>query len=151
MGYSTDYNKRAEEAGLSASDLAAAAAAARPAPDPDKVAAQAHRKATAERIAGELKAIRDPGPAVDPHAVVDAKKAVELLRAEKALRAVERDAREKGKLIDTAKEPVEPKAYILETGAPVDSDVVKDLENDLRTIRTRAFLDEVGRVVGGRR
>lgn len=149
FGYSTDYAKRAEQAGLTKDGLAAEAEAARPTLAPDEAAKVAARKTTAEKIAGELKAIRDPGPPVKPNVVVDAKRAIELLKAEKALKAARADAREKAKRIDAAQQPVEPKAYILETGGPVDADVVKDLESDLRTLRTRAFLETIGRETGG--
>ncbi len=152
LGYSTDYEARAEAAGLTPDKLADQAAAAKPQGEKPSGAAEAtaKRKEVAERVAKELKDIREPGPTVDPHAVVDAKVAVELLKAEKAFRAVKRDAAEKGKLIDAAKEPVEPKAFVLETGAPVEeSDITRDIENDLRTLRTRAFLDEVGNLGEG--
>ena len=38
--------------------------------------------------------------------------------------------------IDGATEPVEPKAYVLETGGAASDDVTKELEDDLRTIAT---------------
>lgn len=148
FGYSTDYAKRAEARGLTKEELAAEAQAAKPPVDPVKAGALNAARAAQQKIGEELTAIRDPGPQVDPRAVVDAKKAVELLRAEKALKAVQRDAREKGKQIDQAKTPVEPQAYVLETGGPVDTDVVKDLESDLRTLKTRAFLEGVGKIAG---
>lgn len=150
LGFSTDYGKRAEENGLTKEALAEEAQAAKPPPPSDGKATPAEvRKATAAKIATELKDIRTPGPKVDPRAAIDAKKAMDLLKAEKALRNVEKQAREKRKLVDTAKAPVEPKAYVLETGGPVDTDVVKDLENDLRTLKTRAFLEGVGKIAGG--
>ena len=150
FGFSPNYAKRAEEHGLTKPDLEAEVEAAKPPPPSDgKPTPAEQRKVTQDKIAAELKDIRDPMPAVDPNRLVDAKKAVELLKAEKALRAVQREARDKRRLIEGAREKVEPKAYVLETGGPADADVVKDLENDLRTLRTRAFLDEVGRTGGG--
>jgi hypothetical protein len=149
FGYSTDYSKRAAERGLEPAELAAEAQAAKPADDGQAAKTEA-RRATVDKIADELKAIRDPGPQVDPRAVVDARQAVNLLKAAKELAAVRADARKKGELIDGAKQPVEPKAYVIETvSAPVDSDVVKGLENDLRTIKTRAFLSEAAGMPGG--
>lgn len=153
FGYSTDYGKRAEAAGLTEAELKEEAAAAKPPPkDPPKEGqptATEKRKATAEKIAAELKDIREPGPKVDPKKIVEAKQAVELLKAAKQLKAVQKSAREQVKKIEDSKEVVEPKAYVLEVGnSAVDSDVVKDLENDLRTLRTRAFLEEVGKMAG---
>ena len=149
LGYSTNYQARAEAAGLTPDNLAKEAAAAKPQSEAKGADAAARPRDTAKRVADELKDIREPGPEVDPRAVVDAKVAVELLKAEKMLRAVKKDAREKAKQVDRAKTPVEPKAYVLEQGAPVqESDITRDLENDLRTLRTRAFLDDVGKLGG---
>lgn len=145
FGYSTEYGKRAEARGLTKEALKEEASASRPAADPNK---RAGTRDTQQKVADELQAIRDPGPAVDPTAMVDAKKAVELLKAEKALKTLQRDARDKGKQIAASKVPVEPQAYVLETGGPVDSDIVKDLESDLRTLKTRAFLEGVGKIAG---
>ncbi len=150
LGYATNYDKRAAKAGLTPEGLAEQAAAAKPQGEAKPADAAGKHKEMADRVATELKAIQEPGPALKPNAPVDAKKVVELLKAEKALRAVRRDAAEKGKQIDAARAPVEPKAYVLEQGGPVEeSAVTRDLESDLRTLRTRAFLDEVGKLGAG--
>jgi hypothetical protein len=150
LGYSTDYGKRAADRGLTAEGLAEEAAAAKPVQEPAKAVAADARKATAQKIAAELKEIRDPGPPVDPHVLVDGKKAVALLKAAKELKEVEKAARKQSTKIDEARQTVEPKAYLPETiSRPVDEDVVKDLDNELHTIKTRAFLEEVGRQAGG--
>lgn len=141
LGFSPEYGKRAEERGVKPEEIAEEAAAAKP--------QKAEHKDTGSKIADELATVRDPGPKVDPHQIVDTKKAVDLLKAQKQLRAVQRQARDKLGQIATAKEKPEPKAFVLDVGAPVDQDVVKDLENDLRTVRTRAFLDGVGKIAGG--
>ncbi len=153
LGYSTDYAKRAEAAGATKEDIKAEATAAKPPPAKLPVEGRPTpaetRKEVGEKIKDELVAIRDPGPKVDPKVVVDVKKAVELLKAEKNLKAVEKAAREKTAAVTTAT-AVEPQAYVLEVGkGAVDADVVKDLENDLRTLRTKAFLSEVGKIAGG--
>ena len=149
FGYSTDYGKRAEEKGLTEEELRTEAEAAKPA-DPGRAERTEARKVTTKAIAEELKAIREPGPKLDPRAKVDARQAVELLKAAKELQTVRADARRKAQQIDGAREPVEAKAYALETvSRPVDSDVVKGLENDLRTIQTRAFLSAAASVPGG--
>lgn len=154
LGFAPAYDKRAAEQGLTKDALKEEADASRPPPEhptPEGMPTPAERRrAMGESIATELKAIRDPGPKVDPLAMVDAKAAVGLLKAEKELKAARKAAGEQKKKIDAAKEPVEPKAYILEVaGTMPDAAVTKDLENDLRTLKTRAFLDEVGRLPGG--
>lgn len=149
LGFEPDYGARAAERGLNADELKDEAAASKPPPagaDENGETPADRRKRLSASIAEELKAIREPGPKVDPNALVDAKKAVELLKAEKALRAVRQNAKEKKRLIDKADAPVEPKAYVLETGGPTDEAITKDIESDLRTLRTRAFLDEVGKL-----
>lgn len=143
LGFQPDYQARAEASGLTTEERQAEAAEARQKPPPSPEAAQA-RKDKAAAIAAELQQIREPGPKVDPKAKVEAKKAIELLKAEKQLRAIEAQAREKAKKLREEAEKVEPEAYVLAVGnAPVDESVKEDLANDLRTLRTRAFLDTV--------
>lgn len=157
LGFAPEYGKRAEAAGLTEEELKEEAAQAKPPPatppKPGEPTPAEKRRAAAEAIAEELKGIRDPGPKVDPRATVDARKAVELLKAQKALKAVRAAAAERRAEIDRAKDKaalVEPKAFVLEVaGRGVDQEVVKDLEHDLRTLRTRAFLEEVGHRTGG--
>jgi superfamily II DNA or RNA helicase len=144
LGFQASYGKRAEAAGLTKEALASEVEAAKPPPSSDgKQSPGEARKEMAAKIAGELKTVQDPLPQLDMQKIVDAKKIVGLLKAKKALDVAARSARDQAKKIDASKEAIEPKAYILETAGPVDSDVVRDLENDLRTLRTRAFLDEV--------
>lgn len=144
LGFQPDYKARAEAAGLTAEERQEEAAEARHKPlDPEAARA---RRDKAAAIAAELEQIRDPGPKVDPKAKVEAKQAIELIKAEKQLRAVEAQAREKAKKLREEAEKVEPAAYVLAVGnAPVDEAVQEDLENDLRTLRTRAFLDQTAR------
>ena len=142
LGFTADYEGRAKERGLTDEALAEEAAASRP-------EGAMSKKATAEKVEAELKAIREPGPNVDPKAPVDAKRAMDILKADKKLRTAEAAAREANRKIDTARAPVEPKAFILETKEATDEDVADEIENDLRTIGTRAFLDAVGEVPGG--
>ena len=142
LGFTADYEGRAKERGLTDKNLAEEAAASRPEGAKPK-------KPTAEKVKAEPKAIREPGPKVDPHALVDAKSAMDILKADKKPRAAEAAAREANRKIDTVRAPVEPKAFILETKDATDEDVASEIENDLRTIGTRAFLDAVGEVPGG--
>lgn len=148
FGYSTDYQKRAEARGATKEDVAEEAAVAKPVTEA-KAAAVRDKKAVSEQIAIELQEIRDPGPKVNTALMIDAKKAIELMQAAKELTAVQSKAREKNKMIEGSDTPIEPKAYILETGGPVDNDLVAGLESDLRTLRTRAFLEEIGHIAPG--
>lgn len=146
LGYSTDYKGRAEAAGLSEAELKQEAQQAREA----KLASMtdAQRKAaisrgeTAKLVRQELEGLRTPE--APPAGLTDAKTAVELLKAEKQLKAVRKRAQELTRDVDKA---TEPKAYILEVGGDgaSDADIIEDLSNDLRTIKTRAFLSEIGR------
>jgi superfamily II DNA or RNA helicase len=150
LGFAPEYGKRAAEKGATKEEIAAEAEAAAPPLDEKQKAAKQDRKEVGERIAAELELIREPGPKLDTTVMIPAKKAVELLKIAKEFDAVKKQVREKMKQVDTAKEPVDAKAYIIEEGGPVDAEVVKGLESDLRTLRTRGFLEEVGRTPGGR-
>lgn len=154
LGFAPAYDKRAEAAGLTKPERDKEAESFKPPPDvprPAGAASPAERRlAMGAAIADELKTVQGAGPGVDPTVLVDAKAAVRMLKARKAFQASQRSAQAAQKQVDAAKEPVEPKAYLLEeVGAMPDSAITKDLENDLRTLRTRAFLDEVGKLPGG--
>ena len=138
LGYSTNYRKRAEKAGLTEGELATEATAAKP----------EGAKPVGERMRDELKAIRDPAPLIDKTTILEAKKAVDLLKAEKILKAAAADARAQKQKIEGAKERVEPKAFVIETSQADEADVAKEIEDDLRTARTRGFLDKVGEAGG---
>lgn len=152
LGFSANYGERAKEAGLTDAELTAEADKAKPSdktPE-ERQAARTERKEKGEAIRKELEGIREAGPKVDPRATVEAKKAVELIKAKKALDAARKVGRAEVKRLEQATSPeqVEPKAFVIEVeGKAVDQDVVKDLENDLRTLRTRGFLDELGKQV----
>lgn len=151
LGYSTNYVGRAEKAG--GDDLKAEAEAARA----DKLASmtEAQRRAavtrgqTSKLIRAELENIREPVVDVSTQVADDAKSAVELIKAQKKLKAINRQARDKLAEVNSATK-VEPKAFVLEYKADPDaeSQIAEDLENDLRTIQTRAFLSEFHRLAG---
>ncbi|HEX7906775.1 MAG TPA: helicase-related protein [Paraburkholderia sp.] len=152
LGYSTDYKGRAEAAGLSEDELKAEAADARAAKLAQMTDAQREaaikRGDTVRMVREELKNIREPVvPSADP-SLTDAKKAVDLLRAQKALRQVQKKARDASAEIN--KSAAEPKAYVLEYTADPDADakIAEDLDNDLRTAQTRAFLSEFQKLAG---
>lgn len=152
LGFSADYKGRAEEAGLTDPELEKEAGQVR-----EKKQAQmseGERKAAINRgqsaklIKQELAGVReeDPGKSERLKAhLVEADKALELMKAKKRLDLARKKAHEALKSVD--KSNVEPKAYVLEVdSADVDSAVENQVTNDLRTIRTRNFLSEAGKV-----
>lgn len=91
LGLAPAYDKRAAANGLTEPEREKEAASFKPPPDkpapegaPSPAAA---RRAASEAITAELATVREPGPKVDPATTMDAEAAVELLRAEKALKA----------------------------------------------------------------
>jgi hypothetical protein len=153
LGYAKDYKGRAEKAGLTEKELRTEVDQARAAKlstmtDSQREAA-IKRGDTARMVREELKNIREPVAPVPDATLTSAQKAVELLRAQKALKKVQEQAKQAKAEID--KSTVEPKAYVLEYTADPDADekIAKDIEQDLRTAQTLTFLSEVGKVAGG--
>lgn len=152
LGFSSDYKERAEAAGLSDGELKAEADKMKAAKQ--AVMTDAQRRAavtrgdTARLVQQELKGIREPAVPDARGAVDDAKKAVELLRAAKRLQQVRQKARAAAAEIE--KSAAEPKAFVLEYTASPDDDakIAEDLNNDLRTAQTTAFLSEFKRMAG---
>lgn len=139
LGYSTDYTRRAAESGLTEEELQREKEQVSP---PSEAADR--RRATAEAIAGELKGVRDPGAKDAKIKLAEAEKAAALLRAEKKLKAIQRQAQAAKQDIDKAPEPKD--AYILEVSdKDIDHQVAQDLDDALRTASTRAFLSEIGK------
>lgn len=146
LGYKTDYKNRALEAGATEDELKQEVQQARESRLASMTDAQRQaaiqRGETAKLVRQELEGLRMPEP--PGPALADAKQAVELLKAEKQLKAIQKRARELSREADKA---TAPKAYILEVGGDgaSDAEIMEDLANDLRTIKTRAFLSEIGR------
>lgn len=155
LGFASDFKGRAEAAGLSEDDLRQEADKAKEARRAQLTDAQ--RKAAVERgqtarmIKDELAGIREPAAPGGPAALADARQAVEMLKAQKKLRQIQQKAREAAGEIDRA--AAEPKAYVLEYTADEqqqsDQKIAEELNNDLRTVQTTAFLAEVHRLAGG--
>jgi len=148
LSVSHEFGKRAEAAGLTADERRAEAAAAKPM-TADERAKAVRRGETAKLVRDELKSIREPdAPSIKPD-LVDARQAVEMLKARKKLLALQKKAQAARGEID--KSAVEPKAYVLEYEASPDEDekIAADVTNDLRTIRTHAFLEEFGKMAAG--
>lgn len=152
LGFSADYGKRAAAAGADAAEVKKEAEAIREATQtPEQRQKAIQRGETAKQVKKELQAIREPIKADKLKAdLVDAKKAVELLKAQKALRDVAKKAREANKKIDAATTAPEPKAFVLEFSADPDMDaqVKQELDDELRTAKTTAFLSEFKRLGG---
>lgn len=143
-GVSPEFKARAEAAGLSGEKLDSEVA---------KVKAQEGKAAADPVVALEkgmlAAAIRKeveslPKPNLQT-AIVDAKKAVALIKARKQLQAIEKAAREANAAVDGS--TVEPKAFVLAVSDVDEAAVSKLVEDDLRTARAAAFLagvDEAG-------
>lgn len=152
LGFAPDYKERAEQSGLKPEDLKAEADAAKAAKQATMTPAQRNaavaKGQTAKMVADELKGIREPIVMDAKLQLTDAKKAVELLKAKKMLNQLHAKARAAGKEIDRSAS--EPKAYVLEYTADPDDDtkVEQDIQSDLRTMKTRAFLSEFQKLAG---
>jgi len=154
LGFSQDFKGRAEAAGLTPEELKAEADKAKESKRANLTEAQrqaaVQRGDTAKMVKEELAGIREPAAPGAEKALADAKQAVELLRAAKKLKQVQQKAREAAAKIDSA--AAEPKAFVLEYTAGPDDDakIAEDLNNDLRTAQTMAFLSEFKRMAGER-
>lgn len=154
LGFATNYKERAEAAGLTEGDLKAEAGKLRETKQSQM--SDSERKAaitrgdTAKLVKAELEGIREPAAPAAKASLADAKQAVELLKAHKALKQVQQKARAAAAEIDKAQ--AEPKAFVLEYTADPDADadakIAEDLNNDLRTAQTTAFLSEFKRLAG---
>jgi len=141
-GISHAFKARAEKAGLDAEAKAAEvsaiqAADQKAAPDPAKAAAKGE---LAAKVRDELKAVVRPD--LKPK-IAEAKKAVDLIAAQKKLRAIQAQARAANRAVDNSH--VEPKAYVLTAEAPDLASIAKDVQDELRTVQTRAFLAAAGK------
>lgn len=152
LGFSQDFKGRAEAAGLSANELKAEVDKAKEAKAATMTEAQRQaavkRGDTAKMVKAELAGIREPAAPGSEKTLASAKEAVELLRAAKKLKQVQQKARAAAAEID--KSAAEPKAFVLEYTASPDDDakITEDLNNDLRTAQTMAFLSEFKRMAG---
>ncbi|HED35284.1 MAG TPA: hypothetical protein ENJ08_13900, partial [Gammaproteobacteria bacterium] len=136
LGYATDYKNRAEEKGLTADELEAEKAEFQVDSPPQ------NGETTAETLRKELEGIREPRLKNAKAQLLETRQAVDLLKAQKKLKSVQAQVRRASKDVDKQHEP---KAYVLEVGEVSDRAVLDDLQNDLRTLKTRAFLSEVGK------
>lgn len=142
LGFQPDYKGRAEKAGLTQEALEQEVVASGGGVDAFKKPGGA-----AAAIKAELEGIKEPAAPTADASLMSAQDALELVKLGKQLQQIEKAAREANKDVDKS---VEPKAYVLETSGDVTAAAKADLESDLRTVQTRAFLAEVGKIAGGR-
>lgn len=143
MGFDPAYKARSEAAGLTddevqeekdaAVDLDGEKSGITPGVKSDT------EPSVADKIKAELATVNADRPNLQAR-IVDVQKAVALLKAQKQLNSIQKAAREANRSVSAA---AEPKAYVLEATDASDADVEKDIANDLRTIKTRAFLAAV--------
>lgn len=145
LGFDPDYKGRAEAAGATPEVVKAEAEKLL---TPEQRAAKLAKGQAADLIKQELDGIKEPAAPNADASLLSAQDALELVKEGKRLAEIERMAREANAEID--KSPVEPKAFVLEASTDVDEAAKKDLENDLRTVQTAAFLSEVGKIAGAR-
>lgn len=136
-GISVSFGKMAKDAGLTDETVdsieAQVAAGQGIVADPEAAADKAKIKAAIE---AEMAKLEQP---VDLLAsIVDAEKAVSLLKQMKALRKLEVQAAKARAEVDTA--TVEPKAYVLATSEPTDAEIDKLVEEHVATRQAVAFL-----------
>lgn len=152
LGFATKYAERAEAQGLTEDELKQEAgekqAARRANLSEGQIEAIKKRGDAARQVKAEIEGLREPVTSNVKAVLADAQQAAALIRAQKQLKAVQQAAQAVGKDIDEAKEV---KAWNLEVSSAEDLDekVAEELENDLRTMRTRAFLSAVTKEAEG--
>jgi SNF2 family DNA or RNA helicase len=144
LGFAAHFAERAAEKGATEEVIQKEAGekkAARQADMSDSQKAAIKRRGdTASQIKTEIESIREPVTTPVKAALAEAKDAVEMLKAHKEWKNAKKAARVARKDIDEA---TEVKAYNLETTSADESNIQEDLENDLRTIRTKTFLNAI--------
>jgi hypothetical protein len=145
LGFQADYKGRAEAAGLTPAVLEQEVQAAK---SPEQLLAAFKKNGgAAAAIKAELEGIKEPAAPTADASLMSAQDALDLVKLGKRLQQIERAARDANAEIDAAA-TVEPKAFVLSASDDVDDAVKEDLASDLRTVQTRAFLSEVGKIAG---
>lgn len=149
LGFAPDYKGRAEAAGLTKEDAKAEADASRQL-TPEERSARIKRGQTAKMVQLELKGLRDKMPEIVSKDLESATQAVELLKAQKKLREIGKQAREANKKIDAEVKTVEPKAFVLqyEASPELEEKIKQDIDGELRTAKTTAFLSDFRHMAG---
>lgn len=103
-----------------------------------------------EAVAKELEGIREPAPPLDPKVMLEARQAVDVLKAAKEFSMVRKQVRAKTKELAGATTVEPARAYVLDVvEKPTDADIGADLSSDLKTLQTRAFLEQYGAIADG--
>lgn len=148
LGFAAHYAERAEEKGASEAVVKKEAdekKAARQAGMTDNQRSAIQVRGTiAKQVQAEIAAIREPITADVKAVLASAQDAVELIKARKAMQSLNKAAQAANKDIDEA---TEVKAYNLEVSEASDDQIASDIENDLRTARTTAFLSTIKKEV----
>ncbi|NCC29235.1 MAG: hypothetical protein EOM22_14130, partial [Gammaproteobacteria bacterium] len=145
LGYAPAWKQQAEAKAGGADVIKAEKEAIEAAEPEEKREAKAKRKATTEALKAELETVRDPTPKEQEKVLVDVEKTVAMLKAKKQLALAKKKLADASRKVDEAK--ADPHAYVIEVDGPDEqalTEAVKaDIESDLRTLKTRAFLSEV--------
>lgn len=151
LGFQADYKARAEAQGLTGEALAAEAQETKLAGLSPEQRLDAFKKGeAAQLLAQELAGIQEPSAPNADASLLSANDALELVKEGKRLASIEKQAREANAQVDRGQS--EPKAFVLETSDDADLDAAakKTIEQDLRTVQTKAFLAETGKIAGGK-
>ncbi|MFZ4537874.1 helicase-related protein [Propionivibrio sp.] len=144
LGFSANYAERAEEQGASEEVIKKEADAKKEVrqanmSDSQKAAIKTRGDKT-QQIKAEIESIREPITANVKAVLASAVDAVDMIKAKNELRAATKAAQAANKDIDAA---TEVKAYNIEVSAASEDEIADNLEADLRTIRTKAFLSAI--------
>lgn len=149
LGFQADYKGRAQAAGLTPEALEQEATETKLAGlTPEQRKAALAKGDAAKLIKQELEGIKEPPAPKADASLLSAQDALELVKEGKRLAMIEKAAKAANEGVDAS--PAEPKAFVLETSDDVDASVQKDLASDLKTVQTKAFLSEVGKIAGGK-
>lgn len=150
LGFDADYKGRAAAAGLTpeAAQKEASAIKLQSMTDEQRKAAM-QRGEGAKLIATELANVSAPILPEVKAKLDDAKKATAILAAQKKLSSIHRQLSEMKKEVDKA--GAEPKVgdLVVDGDAKLADDVAKSIEDDLKTVATRSFIERV-KEAGGR-
>jgi hypothetical protein len=144
LGFQANYKGRAEDAGLTPEAVEQEVESTKT-PE-QRLAAMKKAGGAAAAIKAELAGIKEPAAPKADASLIDAKAALELVKIGKQLQQIERATREANADVDSAR--TEPKAFVLEAAPVDDAEAKEDLDKDLRTMQTRSFLSEVGKIAG---
>ena len=143
LGFDPAYKERAENAGLTQEDIQEQKDAVVALKDTDEVqtpdVSPPKTPKLKDKIKAELEKVNADKPSL-PARIVDVHKAVALLKAQKKLSLIQQSVKNLNKQIQQS---IEPKAFVLDSSEVSNVDIEKSIADDLRTIKTSAFLNAV--------